>query len=218
MKFSVSEENYIKSIYHLQVQHQRVNATMLAAMVNTKAASVTDMLKKLQKKTLVDYEPYKSFVLTEAGNKLALTIVRKHRLWEYFLVNKLGFAWDEVHEIAEELEHIGSIELVKRLDEFLEFPSFDPHGDPIPNSRGKMSILKRSNLTEIPLKTTAIVNYIQDQSATMLDLLRHYHIGIGTKIKVSKRFEFDGSVEIKIDKLPDAVLSCQVAKNIYCTI
>lgn len=218
MKFSVSEENYIKSIYHLQVQHQRVNATMLAAMVNTKAASVTDMLKKLQKKTLVDYEPYKSFVLTEAGNKLALTIVRKHRLWEYFLVNKLGFAWDEVHDIAEELEHIGSIELVKRLDEFLEFPSFDPHGDPIPNSRGKMTNLKRSNLLEISLKKTAIVSYIQDQSPTMLDLLKHYQIAIGSKIKITRRFEFDGSVEIKIDKLPDAVLSSQVAKNIYCTI
>jgi len=218
MKFSISEENYIKSIYHLQVQHQRVNATMLAAMVNTKAASVTDMLKKLQKKKLVDYEPYKSFVLTEAGSKLALVIVRKHRLWEYFLVNKLGFAWHEVHDIAEELEHINSVELITRLDNFLECPSFDPHGDPIPNSRGKMSNLKRSNLLEIPLKKIAIVNYIQDQSVTMLDLLKHYHIGIGTKIKVIRRFEFDSSVEIKIDKLPDAVLSSQVAKNIYCIV
>ena len=218
MNFSVSEENYIKSIYHLQVQHQRVNATMLAAMVNTRAASVTDMLKKLHKKKLVDYQPYKSFVLTEAGNKLALSIVRKHRLWEFFLVNKLGFDWQEVHDIAEELEHINSVELITRLDEFLEFPSFDPHGDPIPNSRGKISVLKRSNLLEIPLKKIATVNYIQDQSVTMLDLLKHYHIAIGTKIKVSKRFEFDGSVEIKIDKLPDAVLSSQVAKNIYCTL
>ncbi len=218
MKFSVSEENYIKSIYHLQVQHHRVNATMLAAMVSTKAASVTDMLKKLHSKKLVEYEPYKSFVLTEAGHKLALTIVRKHRLWEYFLVNKLGFAWDEVHDIAEQLEHIESVELVTKLDDFLAYPSFDPHGDPIPNSRGKISFLKRSNLLEVPLKKIAIVNYIQDQSATMLDLLKHYHIGIGTKLKVSKRFEFDGSVEIKIDKLPDAVLSSQVAKNIYCTI
>lgn len=218
MKFSVSEENYIKSIYHLQVQHQRVNATMLAAMVNTKAASVTDMLKKLQKKNLVDYEPYKSFVLTEAGNKLALTIVRKHRLWEYFLVNKLGFAWHEVHDIAEELEHINSVELITRLDEFLEFPSFDPHGDPIPNSRGKMSSLKRSNLLEIPIKKTVVVSHIQDQSVAMLDLLKHYQINIGSKIKITKRFDFDGSVEIKIEKQPDAILSSQVAKNIYCTL
>ncbi len=218
MKFSISEENYIKSIYHLQVQHQRVNTTLLATMVNTKAASVTDMLKKLHKKKLVDYQPYKSFVLTEMGSKLALSIVRKHRLWEYFLVNKLKFAWDEVHEIAEELEHINSIELITRLDEFLNFPSFDPHGDPIPNSRGKIIAQKRSNLLELPLKKTAVVNYIQDQSTTMLDLLKHYHIGIGTKLKISKRFEFDGSVEIKIDKLPDAVLSNQVAKNIFCSI
>ncbi|MBC7866211.1 MAG: metal-dependent transcriptional regulator, partial [Gloeobacteraceae cyanobacterium ES-bin-316] len=202
MNFSTSEENYIKSIYHLQVLHERVNATMLAVMVNTKAASVTDMLKKLHKKKLVEYEPYKSFVLTDAGSKIALGIVRKHRLWEYFLVNKLGFNWDEVHEIAEELEHINSLELISRLDKFLDYPSFDPHGDPIPNSKGKMTSLKRSNLTELPIKTTAVVSFIKDQSITMLDLLKHYHISIGTKIKVNKHFDFDGSVEIKIDKLP----------------
>lgn len=218
MNFSTSEENYIKSIYHLQVLHERVNATMLAVMVNTKAASVTDMLKKLHKKKLVEYEPYKSFVLTDAGSKIALGIVRKHRLWEYFLVNKLGFNWDEVHEIAEELEHINSLELISRLDKFLDYPSFDPHGDPIPNSKGKMTSLKRSNLTELPIKTTAVVSFIKDQSITMLDLLKHYHISIGTKIKVNKHFDFDGSVEIKIDKLPEAVLSNLVAKNIYCVI
>ncbi len=218
MNFSISEENYIKSIYHLQVLHERVNASMLAGMVNTKAASVTDMLKKLHKKKLVHYEPYKSFILTDEGNKIALNIVRKHRLWEYFLVNKLGFQWDQVHDIAEELEHINSIELISRLDEFLQYPEFDPHGDPIPNSKGKMIALKRINLTEIPLKKMAVVSYIKDQSVAMLDLLKHFQISIGTKIKISKRFEFDGSVEIKIDKLPDAILSNQVAKNIYCVI
>jgi len=218
MKFSISEENYIKSIYHLQVLHQRVNTMMLAEMVKTKAASVTEMLKKLHKKKLIDYEPYKSFILTETGNKIALNIIRKHRLWEFFLVNKLGFNWDQVHDIAEELEHINSSELISRLDEYLQFPSFDPHGDPIPNSKGKITDLKRSNLIDIPLKKTVVVSQIKDQSITMLDLLKHFKIGIGTKIKVSKRFEFDGSVEIKIDQMPNAVLSNQVAKNIYCVI
>jgi DtxR family Mn-dependent transcriptional regulator len=218
MKFSISEENYIKSIYHLQDLNERVNATMLAATVNTKAASVTDMLKKLHKKNVVDYQPYKSFILTQAGCKIALDIIRKHRLWEFFLVDKLGFAWDQVHEIAEELEHISSKELVTRLDAFLKHPSFDPHGDPIPNSKGKMMEVKQQNLTEITLEKIFIVSYIKDQSMAMLDLLKHYQIGIGTKIKVSKRFDFDGSVEIKIERLPGAILSNQVAKNIYCVI
>ena len=218
MKFSISEENYIKSIYHLQVLHQRVNTMMLAEMVKTKAASVTEMLKKLHKKKLIDYEPYKSFILTDSGNKIALNIIRKHRLWEFFLVNKLGFNWDQVHDIAEELEHINSLELISRLDEYLQFPSFDPHGDPIPNSKGKITDLKRSNLIEIPLKKTVVVSQIKDQSINMLDLLKHFKIGIGTKIKVTKRFEFDGSVEIKIDQMPNAILSNQVAKNIYCVI
>lgn len=218
MNFSVSEENYIKSIYHLQMLHEKVNTTLLAEMVKTKAASVTDMLKKLHKKKLLHYEPYKNFMLTEEGLGVALNVIRKHRLWEFFLVNKLGFNWDKVHDIAEELEHIKSLELITRLDEYLEYPSFDPHGDPIPNSKGKMAEVKRMNLTELPLKTTATVNYIKDQSIAMLDLLKHYHISIGTRIKVSRCFDFDGSVEIKIDQLPVSILSNLVAKNIYCVL
>lgn len=216
MNFSISEENYIKSIYHLQVINERVNAKMLSVAVNTKGASVTDMLKKLHKKKLVDYQPYKSFILTDTGRKMALDVVRKHRLWEFFLVNKLGFKWDQVHEIAEDLEHINSLELINRLDLYLDYPSFDPHGDPIPNSKGKMTEIKQHNLTEITIKKVYTVSYIKDQSTAMLDLLKHYHISIGTRLKVFKRFDFDGSVEIKIDKLPDAIISNQVAKNIYC--
>ncbi|MBC7936238.1 MAG: metal-dependent transcriptional regulator [Rhizobacter sp.] len=217
MNFSVSEENYIKSIYHLQAVHQQVTTTLLAEAVQTKAASVTDMLKKLQVKKLVHYKPYKSFTLTEAGTKTALEIIRKHRLWEYFLVNKLQFEWNEVHEIAEELEHISSRELINRLDGFLDHPAFDPHGDPIPNSKGKMAELKQNNLIDLPLKKMASVSLIKDQSNAMLDLLKHYKISIGTKLKINRRFEFDGSVEVKIDKMPDAILSKQVAQNIYCT-
>ncbi|MEP6712161.1 MAG: metal-dependent transcriptional regulator [Ferruginibacter sp.] len=216
LKFSISEENYIKSIFHLQEMHDTVSATMLSLAVNTKAASVTDMLKKLHLKKIVNYRPYKNFTLTEPGNKIALEVIRKHRLWEYFLVNKLGFKWDEVHVIAEELEHISSTALIQRLDDYLEHPCFDPHGDPIPDKHGKIKTLKQTNLAGLPLKKFAAVSYIKDQSVQMLELLKHYHISIGTKLRVNKRFVFDGSVEIKIDKLPVAVLSEQVAKNIFC--
>jgi len=218
MNLSVSEENYIKSIYHLQVLHNRVNTTLLAGNIRTKAASVTDMLKKLQKKKLIDYQPYKSFTLTDEGVKIALSIIRKHRLWEFFLVSKLNFNWNEVHDIAEELEHINSTELITRLDAFLDFPSFDPHGDPIPNSKGKMAIVKRINLLELPLKKLATVNYIKDQSPAMLDLLKHHKIIIGSKMKVMRKFDFDGSVEIKLNESPAFLLSQLVAKNIYCVL
>lgn len=219
MKFTTSEENYLKNIYHLQVMHkEKVSATMLAETVNTRAASVTDMLKKLHKKKLLHYEPYKQFHLTETGTKAAIDIIRKHRLWEYFLVNILKFKWDEVHEIAEELEHVSSTELVTRLEQFLGFPSFDPHGDPIPNSKGMMPEIEQLNLEALPLKQLAVVSYIRDQSMAMLDILAHYNIKIGTRLKVTHRFDFDESVEIKIDKQPAASISKQVAANIYCTI
>jgi len=218
MKFTEAEENYIKSIYHLQNTHEKVSATLLAAAVNTKAASVTDMLKKLHLKKLVNYKPYQSFTLTDKGVKAALEIIRKHRLWEFFLVSKLGFNWDEVHDIAEELEHISSKELIIRLDNFLGNPSFDPHGDPIPDKNGRIKQLKQKSLVETPLKKTATVSSIRDQSNEMLELLKHYNISIGTKIRINKRFEFDGSVEIKMDKSPVAILSEQVAKNIFCTL
>ena len=218
MKFSTSEENYIKNIFLLQEMHEAVSATMLALAVNTRAASVTDMLKKLHAKKIINYRPYKNFTLTEPGNKIALDIIRKHRLWEYFLVNKLGFKWDEVHVIAEELEHISSAALIQRLDEYLEHPCIDPHGDPIPDKNGKIKILKQSSLISLPIKKSGTVSSIKDQSVQMLELLKHYNISIGTKLKVNKHFDFDGSVEIKIDKLPVAVLSEQVAKNIFCIV
>ena len=138
MKFSVSEENYIKNIYHLQQQSELVNTNSLANKLQTKPASVTDMLKKLQIKNLLDYKKYKGFRLSAKGNKAAINIVRRHRLWEYFLVAKLGFEWDKVHAIAEDLEHVSNQELIQKLDSFLNHPQTDPHGDPIPDGDGKM--------------------------------------------------------------------------------
>ena len=215
MNFTTSEENYIKSIYHLQKDTDTVNTNSLAAEMQTSAASVTDMLKKLQAKKLLQYERYKGFKLNETGKKVALGVVRKHRLWEYFLVEKLGFAWDKVHPIAEELEHISSEELVRRLDQFLGTPSFDPHGDPIPDRNGKIPVIRQLNLSSLPAKQHAIVSSVSNQTPQMLDMLRHYHIGMGTSITVLKHFEFDGSLEIKVLKQSACIISEQVAKNVF---
>ncbi len=215
MNYSVSEENYIKSIYHLQQQTDTVTTNSLANELRTKPASVTDMLKKLRTKRLVDYEKYRGFKLNAAGSKIALGIVRRHRLWEFFLVNKLGFEWDKVHDIAEELEHVSSAELIKKLDSFLNFPQTDPHGDPIPDTNGKMAVIKQLSLAEIDAKKTVVVSSVGNQSPEMLEMLKHYHIGIGTSLKINRHFAFDGSVEIKVTQQSACIISGQMAKNIF---
>ena len=215
MSFTTSEENYIKSIYHLQQETGLVNTNSLAAEMQTRPASVTDMLKKLKAKKLLQYERYKGFKLNEAGKKAALDIVRKHRLWEFFLVEKLKFDWDKVHPIAEDLEHISSEELIQRLDNFLGNPSFDPHGDPIPDRHGKIPVMNQQSLSNIPLHKTVTVSSVSNQTVQMLEMLKHYHITLGTSITVLKRFEFDGSLEIKILKQSNCIISEQVAKNVF---
>lgn len=217
MRRSISEENYIKMIFHLQ-QEGKVNTTLLATAVQTKPASVTDMLKKLQTKKIVYYQPYYGFELTESGKRIALDIIRKHRLWEFFLVHKLGFDWQRVHDVAEDLEHINNAELVTRLDNYLGNPQFDPHGDPIPNQNGKIKTRKQVALEIMPLNKSGIVSSIKNQSKAMLELLNHFNISIGTKIKVHRRFDFDNSAEIKIDRSPLTIVSAQVAKNVLCVI
>src|SRR5436190_593543 len=175
MNFTTSEENYIKSIYHLQQDTGLVNTNSLAAEMQTRPASVTDMLKKLKVKKLLQYERYKGFKLNEAGKKAALEIVRKHRLWEFFLVEKLKFDWDKVHSIAEDLEHISSEELIQRLDNFLGNPAFDPHGDPIPDKHGKIPVMNQQCLSNIPLHKTVTVSSVSNQTVQMLEMLKHYH-------------------------------------------
>lgn len=218
MKYSSSKENYLKAIFHLQEEDGVVTTNALANELQTRAASVTDMLKKLKTQKLLLYEKYKGFKLSHEGKKVAVQIIRKHRLWEYFLVEKLRFGWEEVHEMAEELEHISSKKLVDRLDEFLGFPKTDPHGDPIPDSLGKISMKQQVSLLDVPLNISAEVSNISDQSSEMLDLLKHKSIAIGTKLEVRKRFAFDNSIELKIKNQPAITISENVAKNVFVIV
>jgi DtxR family Mn-dependent transcriptional regulator len=175
------------------------------------------MLKKLKTQKLLLYEKYQGFKLSPEGRKIAIQIIRKHRLWEFFLVEKLAFGWEEVHDMAEELEHISSKKLVDRLDEFLGFPKQDPHGDPIPDVHGKFSIRKQLSLLETRINIPAVVSNISDQSQEMLELLRHKGLALGTKLEVKKKFSFDNSIELKIKSQGTITISENVAKNVFVT-
>jgi DtxR family Mn-dependent transcriptional regulator len=215
MNLTISEENYIKAIFHLQQAEGNVSTNELAASLNTKAASVTDMLKKLTNKYLLEYEPYQGVRLSKEGKKKALSIVRKHRLWEFFLVDKLQFGWDEVHEVAEELEHIKSKKLVEKLDAYLGHPKFDPHGDPIPDSNGVMVAVRQINLVDVKPGTMVELCSVGSQSAELLELLRHKHIGIGTVLQIVRKFEFDQSIEISIKGKSAITISQQLAQALF---
>ena len=205
MKVSSSKENYIKAIFHLQELNGIVTTNALARQLETKAASVTDMLKKLKTQKLLLYEKYQGFKLSPDGRKMALQIIHKHRLWELFLVEKLHFGWEEVHE------------MVDRLDEFLGFPKVDPHGDPIPDASGKISLKKQVSLTEMKVNMPGVVSNITDQTTEMLELLSHKGLALGTKVEVKKRFSFDNSIELKVKNQPSITVSENVAKNVFVT-
>lgn len=217
MNYSVSEENYIKTIFHLQKKEGTVTTNELAGELKTRPASVTDMMKKLKSKKLLHYQPYQGFRLTADGSKVALGIIRRHRLWEYFLAEKLKFTWDEVHEVAEELEHVSNKKLIDKLDAYLGFPKKDPHGDPIPDANGKIESGKKISLPDVPLNTACRVSGVSNQSGEILDLLKHKKIRIGTTIEVRKRFDFDQSLEIKTGRQQIIHISRELAENILIT-
>ncbi len=192
-----TEENYLKSIYHLSLQSESVSTNQIAASLNTKAASVTDMLKKLADKELINYTKYQGVTLTSAGEKIAVNIIRKHRLWEYFLVEKLNFKWDEVHDVAEELEHISSKELVDRLDEFMGNPKYDPHGDPIPDCNGKFKSHELKPVSSLTADQSGTISGVRDHSPAFLQYLEKAGLTIGKKIKVTEINEYDHSVMLR---------------------
>jgi DtxR family transcriptional regulator, Mn-dependent transcriptional regulator len=201
-QLSQSEENYIKAIYALSENNdESISTNLLAERMNTKASSVTDMLKKLTDKQLLTYQKYQGCSLTEIGRSVALSIVRKHRLWEVFLVEKLQFGWDEVHEIAEQLEHIQSVQLTNRLEEFLSFPKVDPHGDPIPNREGVFDApTVRVSLAACEIGAKGSVMGVEDGSPEFLQYLNKIDLKLGSEIEVIEKLTFDGSLVITIDR------------------
>jgi DtxR family transcriptional regulator, Mn-dependent transcriptional regulator len=218
MMLSLAEENYLKAIYHLS-DHGKdgVSTNAISDLLRTKPASVSDMLKKLSQKEVINYIKYQGVTLTEHGKKLALQVIRKHRLWEVFLVDKLNFNWDEVHELAEQLEHIQSKLLIDRLDEFLGHPSYDPHGDPIPDESGHIKSKKQIAISEAVPGATGSVVGLKETSPLFLQYLDKTGIYIGARIRIIERMEFDLSMEIQIDNKKTFVISNEVAKNIFIT-
>ena len=212
---TISEENYLKVIYHLsQVSPKGVNTNAIAGMLETKASSVTDMMKKLSEKELVIYKKYQGVTLTEEGFLSAKMIVRKHRLWEVFLVEKLGFAWDEVHEIAEELEHIKSEVLINKLDFFLGFPEYDPHGDPIPNEDGVIKKVNKMLLSEAKIDQLYVCVGVKDSSSEFLKYLDKQKIALGTSIKVKDKEVFDNTLTVELNNQKISI-SHKIATNIF---
>ncbi|AHM58817.1 iron (metal) dependent repressor, dtxr family protein [Flammeovirgaceae bacterium 311] len=215
---SLSEENYLKAVFHLSNNGSTtVQTNALADAMQTKPASATDMIRKLAAKELVDYEKYRGLQITDLGRRQALKIVRRHRLWEVFLVQKLGFMWDEVHDIADQLEHVQSSLLTDRLDQYLGFPKYDPHGDPIPDAAGEFVIKPKILLTELPVQQPATVVAVKDSSTGFLQYLDRIGAYIGATVAVEERMAFDGSLHLKIDGTKAAFLSREAAENIMVT-
>lgn len=213
---SFTEENYLKAIFHLfeEKDGATVSTNDLAEYVQNRAASVTDMLKKLAEKDLINYKKYQGVTLTNRGQEIALRTIRKHRLWEVFLVDKLGFKWDQIHEIAEQLEHIKSEELTNRLEHFLDFPSFDPHGDPIPDINGKMPKMETYRLSEAPLHTNVIIKGVAEDTTSFLQHLDKLGLNIDTTIAVVDKSSFDLSCELQLADGQLIRISHEVAVNI----
>ena len=218
MMITRSEENYIKAILSINLEKNSIVSTNeIAKILETSAASVTEMIKKLQDKKLVIYEKYKGVKLSKAGRIKAFEILRKHRLWETFLVNKLDFSWSEVHDVAEQLEHIKSEKLTDKLDHFLNYPNFDPHGEPIPTKSGIIPSTKRITLSEMKINSKGIIMGVSLDNKEFLDHLTKISISIGTKIEAIDRIIFDQSMKIKINSKIEHI-SKEIANNILIKV
>ena len=213
--FTLSEENYLKAIYHLELDtNTGISTNAIAEKLATKASSVTDMIKKLSEKKVVIYKKYKGVNLTDLGKKSAANIVRKHRLWEVFLVEKLNFSWDEVHEVAEQLEHIKSQKLINQLDSFLGFPTHDPHGDPIPDKEGNLKTIEKNLLSTLSKDESGICVGVDDSSSEFLQFLDKKGITLGKKITILDKEDFDDSLSILIEDKKLSI-SNKIANNLY---
>lgn len=215
---SVTEENYLKALLHITAENGsngEAGTNQLAGKLNVRPATATDMLKKLREKGLVNYEKYGKISLTDKGRLAATHIIRKHRLWETFLYDKLGFRWDEVHDVAEQLEHIQSEKLVEQLDKFLGYPLFDPHGEAIPTAAGELVDQHRLKLSQAEAGHDYCITAVNDAHPHFLKYASQIGIGINSVVYVSERVDFDHSMNIKIDK-KEMNISEKVAQNVYC--
>lgn len=199
MQYSYTEENYLKSIYHLcdATIGNYTSTNHIATYMKIKPATVTNMLQKLKEKKLITYKPYSKVILNKSGKLVALQVIRKHRLWEVFLVKKLAFTWDQVHDVAEQLEHIQSAELIEKLDAFLQYPNIDPHGDPIPNANGELIQIPTKKLSEIKIGQSCKVVAVADSSIELLRYLSEINIELGTKIILKNKIEIADTLIIK---------------------
>ncbi len=214
--YSITEENYLKAIYKLsEAGGGAVSTNAIAEATQTRAASVTDMIRKLSEKKLLKYEKYRGVTLTQKGKSVALETVRKHRLWEVFLCDKLQFGWDEVHDIAEQLEHIQSTLLVDKLDEFLGFPTHDPHGDPIPTKDGEFKKSEFVLLNTIPLYKEAVMSGVADHSTLFLQYLDKIGLTLGKICEVTEVNAYDGSMKLLLNKKQKTDISKEVARNVF---
>jgi len=210
-----AEENYVKAIYKIADRDRRSVATnAIAEQMHTSAASVTDMIKRLSEKKLVHYEKYRGVTLTDIGRALATDLVRKHRLWEVFLVEKLKFKWNEIHDFAEELEHIDSSELINRLDAFLDYPRFDPHGDPIPSIEGKFTLRNQIILAELETGASATVVGVREHDDSFLTHLDDMGLSLSRNVEVLEKYEYDDSMLVEVEGTRRTI-SSKVARNIY---
>lgn len=211
MDTTYTEENYLKAIWSLSKGSSKgVSTNKVAERLETKASSVTDMVRRLSEKGLVDYVKYQGVHLSPEGRDIAIRVIRKHRLWECFLVDKLGFNWDEVHDLAEQLEHIRSAELTDRLDDFLGHPLFDPHGDPIPNKQGRFPERERKSLSQCQPGDVVILTGVIDSSASFLQFLNRLNLQLGSKMAVVEKIDYDQSLLVERESgeqlLPAAVV------------
>lgn len=209
-------ENYLKQIYKIQEQEGRVTTSVLSDRLQISAPSVTEMIKKLADEGSVTYTPYKGVELTGAGKKKALHIVRRHRLWELFLVEILKFPWDEIDEEAERLEHFMSEKLEKRIDEILGYPNRDPHGDSIPTPDGKVEGAHHSPLAAIVPGMTVQVARVSDENPEILQYLSKLGVALGTELTVTDMMSFDGSLRVMVGDR-EQFISSKLAQNIFVT-
>ena len=212
---SKSRQDYLKAIFSFELKGMKVSTTSISEKLMTKPASVTGMFKVLSDLGLIEYKPYQGAELTDLGRSEAISLMRKHRLWETFMVKNLGFGWDEVHEVAEQLEHVESNELVDRLDTYMGYPAFDPHGDPIPDSKGRLASQQQELLSVVSLHKSVEITAVGSQSSELLELLKHKGLQMGTRLEVKKIFDFDGSLELKIKNQQIVTISRDLASVLF---